>query len=271
MNTNDINRLADILEKIFDITIEEDELSIISVGDDKYWILPILESCPEMEKLLENKMGFENYEGLWLFKGNEVTIDNKYIYKIKKPELHNSWHNLLNIFLKLKKDLERDFDFLVFNHSLEEVNECIKWHNTPCISEGELKEFIRLLNSIFREKIKCVIGSGYCRGLTNDIKGIFKNRLDFYMHLRNLRTAWQAHYPTDLSDTVKWNERKIGSFKELLDKEYPSEKLDYFDLQYKLIRIGIENFQFLLDNKSRLKSFKMEIKNKYDYWKAKKD
>lgn len=51
MNIKDINELKTLLENNFNVTIEEDSLKYCYVGDDKYWILPILESSPELDKL----------------------------------------------------------------------------------------------------------------------------------------------------------------------------------------------------------------------------
>jgi len=242
MKIKDIDEFNKKLRNIFDLEIEEDESTIVTVADDRYWILPILETSQETEAFLENELGFENFEELWLFKGQAISVDDEYIYKIKKSEIQSLWDDLFHTFIGFKRALEKNINYDLFKHSIDDIHECIKWRDRPCKTESHLKDFINHTNTIFRDTLKCTKNGEYDKELTTELKGELAKNMRFYKHLRNLRNGWSSHSPSTLKNSQKWIKRVNDSFDFLLGRK-PSSNLDYLRIQIRLMKTGIEDFK----------------------------
>ncbi len=237
MRIENIEDFVEELEKYCEIEIE-DSYSMIS-GDDSYWILSVLGCDKETESMLE-QLGFEDYGKELKIGKKQTTFSPELVYKLKRSELKNKWNKLIDIFCEFYSNMEDPCDGKIFSPSKEHMKIALRWEGKICKNEADFKHFIIDIHTVFRGSIKIE--------QEQDIKGKLTEIFVFYEHLRNLRTGWAAHNPSELDNPSKWRNNAESSFKELINKT-PTVQLDWFNAQMKLIDTGIENFDLGIEGR----------------------
>lgn len=253
MLLRDIQELEVKVKEFFDVEVTDSE--ILVSDDESYWVLAIPDCEIEVKEILENDLGFENYQEVWITRGEQVEIPNNIIYKHRKEELKEKWEKLMKLSCDFSYKIHRHCGSKIFQDDREDILFALRWNKKICKTESDFRHFINKMNSFFRESVKIKGRNKEC--ITGKIKGILTERCGFYRNLRNLRVGWAAHDPKKLDDPIKQAERARDSFKELSGKD-PSEfkQIDWFWIQLKLIEKGIEDIRNLKNDDSFLNEIK---------------